>query len=172
MTQAKLASDAQPSGGELIHVPNTLKAKVGPRFGGIDPAAVAKAEAALKGLANQFTEWLNDEVRKLEEARANIAAQGMNAETAERLYVCAHDLKGLGGTYEFPLVTRLAGSLCKLMDEEGQRATAPMFLVDAHISAIKAVVRDSIRDERHPVGQALSTELETRVKEYLKGRGG
>jgi hypothetical protein len=164
--------DAPASGVEMIHVPNTLKLKVGGRFGGIDPIAVAKAEAALKGLAGQFAQWLQDEIEKLEAARAAITAQGMNAQTADNLYLHAHDLKGLGGTYEFPLVTRLAGSLCKMMDDESLRATVPMFLVDAHISAIKAAVRDNIRDDNHPVGKVLSNELENRVKEYLDQRGG
>ena len=118
---------AQDSSVEMIQVPNTLLRKVGPRFGGIDPSAVAKAEAALKNLSGQFSQWLNDELVKLEEARTAIKTQGMSAATADRLYVHAHDLKGLGTTYEFPLITRLAGSLCKLMDEPGVRATAPMF---------------------------------------------
>jgi hypothetical protein len=155
----------------MIHVPNTLQLKVGGRFGGIDASAVAKAEAALKGLAGQFGQWLQDEIDKLEAARAVISAKGMTAETAEVLYVHAHDLKGLGGTYEFPLVTRLAGSLCKMMDEQSARASAPMFLVDAHISAIKAAVRDNIRSTDHPIGKALTAELESRVKDYLIERG-
>ena len=172
MSQAKPAlSELPASGVEMIHVPNTLKLKVGNRFGGIDAGALAKAEAALKGLSGQFSQWLQDEIDKLDAARAAIAAKGMSAETAEVLYVHAHDLKGLGGTYEFPLVTRLAGSLCKMMDDRSARATAPMFLVDAHLSAIKAAVRDNIRDVDHPVGKALSTELESRVKDYLTERG-
>jgi hypothetical protein len=160
-----------PEGVEMIHVPNTLMAKVGGRFGGIDAGALAKAEAALKGLSGQFGQWLQDEIDKLEAARAAITVKGMTAQTAEVLYVHAHDLKGLGGTYEFPLVTRLAGSLCKMMDDQAARAGAPMFLVDAHISAIKAAVRDNIRDTDHPVGKALTTELESRVKDYLAERG-
>ena len=171
MSQAKPMSKLPASGVEMIHVPNTLKLKVGSRFGGIDAGAVAKAEAALKGLAGQFGQWLQDEIDNLEAARAVIAAKGMTAETAEVLYVHAHDLKALGGTYEFPLVTRLAGSLCKMMDEQSARATAPMFLVDAHISAIKAAVRDNIRDTDHPIGKALTTELESRVRDYLVEHG-
>ena len=32
--------------GQVIQVPNTLRMKVGGRFGGIDPAAIAKAAPA------------------------------------------------------------------------------------------------------------------------------
>lgn len=167
MSRANAASNQAAPAAEFIHVPNTLKAKVGSRFGGIDSAALAKAEAALKDLSSQFSQWLQDEIDKLEAARAAIDAGGMSPAAADNLYVRAHDLKGLGGTYEFPLITRLAGSLCKLIDQAPQRTAAPMFLVDAHIAAIKAAFRDNIRDETHPVGRALLTELQKRVTDYL-----
>jgi hypothetical protein len=156
------------SAAEVIQVPNMLKLKVGGR-GGIDMAAIAKAEAALKSLSGNFAQWLNDEIVKLEAARQEVRAQGLTAATVETLYLRAHDLKGLGATYEFPLITRLAGSLCKLIDDPATRLAAPMFLVDAHIDAIKACVRDDIKVDTHPVGKVLAAELEGRVAEYLAG---
>jgi hypothetical protein len=158
----------KPSSAQFIQPPNTLRLKVaGGRFGGIDPEAVAKAEAALKSLSSQFGQWLNDELVKLDNARAEITAKGYTPQTAEALYLRAHDLKGLGSTYEYPLVTRIAASLCKITDTEAARAKAPLFLIDAHIEAIKAAVRDEIRDEHHPVGKALAEELEGRVAEHV-----
>lgn len=158
----------KPSGAQFIQPPNTLRLKVGgSRFGGIDPAALAKAEAALANLSSQFDEWLNDELKKLDAARAEIQTHGYTNATAETLYLRAHDMKGLGGTYGYPLITRVAASLCKLTDEERVRMQAPVFLIDAHIDAIKAIVRDQIKDENHPVGTALSSELERKVTAHL-----
>src|ERR1700757_1538061 len=150
----------------MIQAPNTLRLKVGGRLGAIDPAAIAKAEAALKSLSGNFAEWLQDEVSKLEAARQRIRTEGLDAETAENLYLRAHDLKGLGATYEYPLVTRIAGSLCKLIDDPGKRASAPMHLVDAHIDAIKAAVKGGVQSDTHPMGRALVTELEQQVKDF------
>lgn len=153
---------------QVIQPTNTLRAKIGGRFGGIDPAAIAKAEAALKSLSGNFNEWLQDEITKLEAARQRIRAEGVNTETAEGLYLRAHDLKGLGGTYEYPLITRIAGSLCKLIDDPATRVEAPMFLVDAHIDAIKAAFRDEIRTDTHPVGRVLAEELEASVAKLVE----
>ncbi len=150
---------------QVIQAPNTLKLRMGSKFGGIDAAAIAKAEAALKSLSGNFSEWLQEEVTKLESARQTIRTDGLNVQTAETLYFRAHDLKGLGTTYEFPLVTRIAASLCKLIDDPDTRVDAPMFLVDAHIDAIRAAVRDDIKTDTHPVGKVLITELERRVAE-------
>jgi hypothetical protein len=150
----------------MIPPSNNLKLKIGGRLGGIDPAALAKAEAALKGLSSNFDQWMQDELVKLDAARERVRAEGYNAETAEALYFRAHDLKGLGTTYGYPLVTRIAASLCRLTDDPATRLKAPLFLVDAHIDAIKASVRGNVREVDHPVATVLLGELERRVKEY------
>jgi hypothetical protein len=109
---------------------------------------------------------MSDEIAKLDAARARITELGLNQETADQLYVHAHDLKGLGATYEFPLITRVAGSLCALMSEREQRPALPLPLIDAHIDAIRAIVRDDIRDPEHPVGHRLAAALEASVADY------
>ncbi len=120
-------------------------------------------------LAGQFSAWLDEEIAKLEAARTAVKTEGATVETVDTLFTRAHDLKGLGATYDFPIVTRMAGSVCKLLDDPVRRLAAPMFLVDAHIDAIKAAVRDNIRDDAHPVGKILAEELERRVAKHLKG---
>ena len=156
---------SQQNSGQMIQPNNSLRLKVGGgRLGAIDPAAIAKAEAALKSLASNFTQWLNDEITKLENARQTVKTDGVTVETMENLYLRAHDLKGLGTTYGYQLITRIAGSLCRLIDDKEKRATVPLELVDAHIDAIKAAVRDDIKSDEHPVGRVLVEELERRVK--------
>lgn len=143
--------------------PPSLRLKVGGRFGAIDPSAIAKAEAALKSLSGNFAQWLSEEVIKLDAARQRVRDEGVTAETMETLYLRAHDLKGLGTTYEFPLITRIGASLCRLIDDKDKRLSVPLPLVDAHIDAIKAAVRDSIKTDDHPVGRILIEELERKV---------
>lgn len=128
--------------------------------GGVDPDVVARAEAALKALSSQFSRWLQDEIDKLDAARAAVNLEGLTSPAGETLYTRAHDLKGLGGTYEFPIVTRAAGSLCRVIDSPQARAAAPLSLVDSHINAIKAMIRDGIKTDDHPIGQAMVMSLE------------
>jgi hypothetical protein len=156
---------SQQNSGQLIQPNNALRLKVGGgRLGAIDPSAIAKAEAALKSLSGNFSQWLNDEIVKLEAARAQVNDAGVTPETMESLYLRAHDLKGLGTTYGYQLITRIAGSLCRMIDDKEKRAAAPLELIDAHIDGIKAAVRDDIKSDEHPVGRVLVEELERRVK--------
>lgn len=154
---------SQENPAKVIPAPQGLRQKIGGRLGAIDPNAIAKAEAALKNLSSNFEQWLQEEMTKLEAARQGVRQEGPNSENLETLYLRAHDLKGLGTTYEFPLVTRLAGSLCRLLDDRENGSTPQMALVDAHIDAIRAAVRDNIRTDEHPLGKALAEELERRV---------
>lgn len=156
---------SQQNPSQVIPAPTTLRLKVGAgRLGSIDAAAIAKAEAALKSLSGNFDQWLQDEISKLEASRAQVKTAGVNAETMENLYLRAHDLKGLGTTYGYQLITRIAASLCRLIDDKDKRPSAPMGLVDAHIDAIKAAVREGMKGDDHPIGAALVQELERRVK--------
>ena len=156
---------------QIIQVPNTLRAKVGGRLGGIDADAIAKAEAALADLSEQFDDWLMDEIRKLEDVQNLIKTEGYTDAHSEQLFYRAHDLKGLGTTYGYPFITRVAGSLCKMLDEDEKRKLAPRKLVDAHLDTIRAIVRDQIKADNHPMGKILAETLEARVKEHLDSIG-
>jgi hypothetical protein len=150
-------------GVQFITPPNTLKAKLGGKLGGFDANAVARAQAALEAMSEKFGDWLADEVKRLEAAHAAARAPGAGEPELETLYFRAHDLKGLGVTYGTPLVSRIAASLCKLLDSKEARASAPHALLDAHVFAMRAVMRDSITTAEHPVGAMLIKELEAKV---------
>lgn len=152
---------------QVIQIPNTLRAKVGGKMGALDPATLAKAEEALSSLSGQFDNWLDEEVTKLEKAQETIRNEGLTEKNAEGLYFRCHDLKGLGTTYGYPLITRIAGSVCKMLDDDHIRMQSPRVLLDAHVDAIRAIVRGKIKDETHPVGVALAETLEARVKEHM-----
>jgi hypothetical protein len=154
---------------QVIRPPNDLRAKVGGGFSGINADAIAKAEEALKAMSSQFGQWLQDEIVKLDAAQAAVRSDGASTQTIEGVYFRAHDLKGLGTTYQYPLVTRLAGSLCRLLDDPAKRMSAPLVLIDAHIDAIRAVVRDEIQTDDHPTGRILAETLEARVAAHRAG---
>src|SRR5476651_1642252 len=88
---------------ELFMPPNMLKAKVGGGLGGMDMAAMKRAESAMDGLKNQFGDWIASDVRALIEARAAYA-KSPDADTRGALLRRAHDIKGQAPTFDFPLI--------------------------------------------------------------------
>jgi hypothetical protein len=53
---------------EIITPPNVLKAKVGGALPAVDQRAIARAEAALEKLSDQFNDWIGEELNRLIEA--------------------------------------------------------------------------------------------------------
>jgi len=130
-----------------------------------DADALARAEAALKSLSSEFEKWMGDEVVRLTAAR--LAARQTNyAEPAMlALYSSAHDIKGLGATYDYPLATLIAASLCKLIETPAgrDRARTRTAVVEAHVDAIRAAYSAQIKTNDHPVGRELLAELNRQV---------
>jgi hypothetical protein len=155
---------------QILQPNTTLRDRLGGRVPAFDAAALARAEAALKELSTQFQDWMDAEVVRLLGARDQVKAQGFADSTLEVLFGVAHDLKGLGTTYEYPIVTEIAGSLCRLTETPQARAFARSqpHLVDAHVDAIRAAVRSQIKTNDHPVGKALLTELTARIDAAIK----
>ncbi|MBV9418509.1 MAG: Hpt domain-containing protein [Alphaproteobacteria bacterium] len=151
---------------EIFMPPNVLKAKVGRVGGGIDMAAMKRAEAAMEALKVEFADWLAADVEKLSNCRDAYAAVA-NADTRDNLFRAAHDLKGQAETFGYPLIARMAASLAKLIDETNKSNSIPVVLVDAHVTAIRVAFRDKVKSTSDKVASVLATELEARVKEAL-----
>jgi hypothetical protein len=151
---------------EVFMPPNLLKAKVG-GSGGLDMSAIKRAEKAVEELRQEFADWIVEDVNRLAAARDAYNAN-RTADTLGTLYRASHDLKGQGTTFDFPLVARVAASLCKMSDVEDAGEKLPMSLIDAHVNAIKVIVRDNIKDPKNQMATALAAELERQVANYLK----
>ncbi|WP_440959535.1 Hpt domain-containing protein [Oceanicaulis sp. LC35] len=148
---------------EIINPPNMLKAKVGGKLPPADQAAIERAEMALGQIKHQFQDWLAEEVTKMEALMDSVSQDGLLGESGEMLFTSAHDLRGLGATYEFPIISRISGSLAKLIETKQRRSIAPIALVRAHAGAIRAALIQNIRSDEDPVGRQLAQELESQV---------
>lgn len=152
---------------EVITPPNMLKAKIGGALPALDQNAIARAEAALDKLSDQFGDWINEEVGRLSDAWAAYEKAPGTRQAKYELHRRSHDLKGLAPTYGYPLVGRICASLCKLTGDEHGDINAPVALLKAHVDAAKAAVSGKVMGADHPVGLALASELEAKTKQLI-----
>ena len=133
-----------------------------PVFG---PEAVARADETLKAMAGSMQQWIEADITQLQDLRLTAEAANWDAISVDALMGCAHDLKGLGATYGYPLVTQIAASLCRLTETEEGKAvvSGDPCLARAHVDALRAIVRGGIRTHDHPIGMALRQTLEAEV---------
>jgi hypothetical protein len=147
----------------IMHLPNMLALKIGPRFNTLSPTTLAKAEAALQKLVVLSDEWMRAEINGLCTAHQAFKASGLNPTALAQLALSAAGLKSQAAAHEFAIVGQVAGSLCDLLTHPKLKSVEGMLLVDAHIDAAKACVRHGIRALDHPLGKTLIETLITQV---------
>lgn len=124
---------------------------------GFDP--IARAEQAMKQLAVNFNLWMDEEVSELQKAWQTVSTDGMDENNLKELFRAAHDIKGQGQTMGFPIAGTIAGSLCDLLEAVTDPQFLPSALLQKHVQAITAVVKEDAREEDNVIGKALAKEL-------------
>jgi chemotaxis protein histidine kinase CheA len=143
----------------VLRPPNRLKDLATRKVGLRDKSeaeAITRAEHALELLSVEFDSWMHDEIETLEAARQ--AASEGDVTTLDALYRSSHDIRGQAATFGFPLAGEIADGLCTLLERMGHRSP-PQALVDRHVEAIRAIVRENVRSRDHALGVAIVQRL-------------
>jgi chemotaxis protein histidine kinase CheA len=154
---------------EVILPPNKLKKAVQKIKPGvkIDFDPVANAEAALAELAEDFTQWMDQECIRLDTARKAIRSAGVNQGTRDALFLAAHDIKGQAATFGFPLVMPVAESLCRLIEHTPDMSRLPISLIDQHVDAVRAITHKNTRGDSETNAAKLAEKLRHVTDEFL-----
>lgn len=130
----------------------------------ISSAVLERAEDAVRRLAAGYTEWVQADLARLDAAYAAIvAAPVCGPEHLETLLNAAHDIKGQGGSFGYPLMTRIGGSLCRYIERLDDPAAIDLALVDAHRQAMRAIVDNRMKGDDDPVGRQIADRLKALV---------
>ena len=92
----------------------------------------------------------------------------MNHEHLLEVARVSHNLKGMATTYGHPAVSRLASSLCTLL--ESGRANDQHALINLHVEACRAAYLEgkASNEGADQVAQSVCVALETQVKRTLE----
>jgi HPt (histidine-containing phosphotransfer) domain-containing protein len=155
---------------EVITPAHELRKVIGPGDSDDDP--VARAEAALAELSSEFGGWMDSECTRLEAARQDVKHSGFTQKTHETLFRAAHDIKGEASTFGFPAVAGIANSLCRLVEHTPEMQRIPLALIDQHVDAVRAVVREYARPDLLDIATALTRRLRDVTDEFLRRENG
>ena len=135
------------------------------RPGEADP--VACAEESLAQISNNFPAWMQDECERLDAARRKIKENGISKETRRELSFAANDVKGDSGMFGFPEVSQVADSLCRLLQHTPDRSNIPMVIIDQHVDAVRAIIREHAHADIASMAANLTSELRAVTDEFL-----
>lgn len=139
---------------------------------------LARAEAAVADLAKSYVTWASADVEKCSEHLAVARSAQPGADIPEgavddrmiavqALYTVAHNIKGQGTSFGFPLMTRLGDSLCRLTRNKRPVADSDLTVIQAHLDAMRLVLAQNIRGDGGVLGDKLAQRLEGMVTEIV-----
>jgi HPt (histidine-containing phosphotransfer) domain-containing protein len=172
MAQHRQDKDEKPSivnhgDHQIITPPDRLRKAIAPAFKNVHEETIARAEEALAQLSGEFAAWMSQECERLDKARCEMRDNGVTKATREALFHAAHDIKGEAATFGFPAVAAPAKSLCRLIEHTPDMQRLPIALIDQHVDAMRAIVREHTRPGIDQLADTLTRRLREVTDEFL-----
>ncbi|MDP6704698.1 MAG: Hpt domain-containing protein [Alphaproteobacteria bacterium] len=133
----------------------------------VDAEMVARAEAAVAALGDNFSEWLTADVATASQALETARSPETAASGLETLYTTAHNIKGYSGTFGYELATDIADSLCLLLKRAPGGGEAVLETAASHVKGLDLIVAHDIAGSGGPQGEALMAKLRAAVDRAL-----
>jgi hypothetical protein len=93
--------------------------------------------------------------------------RGNQEQNLAKINEVAHELRGQGGIFDYPLITDVGKSLYKTTKPTGHPPSKDrMKLIGAHIDTIRTVFKNKIVGDGGEIGTALLKEIAEAVKKY------
>jgi CheY-like chemotaxis protein len=168
---ASTMSKLKPSAKAFIfRLPNRLREKVAGLGRGdpiiIPPDLMQAAEQQLDRMEDDYSDWVRGSIKRLVEAHAKALDANSKGRIEQVIAInrLAHELRGQGSTFGYPLITVFGRSLyeCTLNVETAEDSL--LEFVKAHIDGISAVIREKIKGTGGELGNELVASLEVARK--------
>ncbi len=153
---------------QIINPPNTLQAKVSKVGGPSMDDIVADAKGALREIGGTYDTVVQADLRKINDALCvAMATPASAADSLKEIFSVSHNIKGQAASFDYPLLTAIAQSLCRFISANEAAALRDLDVVGAHARAMGTVVAHSIRGDGLEKGKKLLSVLDVAVENAL-----
>jgi hypothetical protein len=143
-----------------IFAPNTRFQSMARRRGGVArQQAVESAQAAIEEVKVGFDEWLERELRALIDLIASVRSGEADPDWVEAAQFHCNQLRDVGGTVGFDLLTFVANTLCTIFDGIKAGAEYNMESITCHLDALLLIRQKKYRHLRPDQVPELSSGL-------------
>ncbi|MBL8643030.1 MAG: phosphorelay protein [Rhodospirillaceae bacterium] len=132
----------------------------------IDPSLVGAAEAKIVGMKGDYLKWVGGDLDKLSEL-CDVALKDKPNRAAhiERLYDKTVEIKGQGGSFNYPLMTTVGSQLCRFIEIQGNDLDDPrMEIVKLHVETLRLVIAQKMEGDGGAMGPKLLAGLGLAIK--------
>lgn len=158
----------QKKGGkaEYITPPHTIRTKVS-GGGPLTSQMLKKAEEVVQQHAEKYIERAQDQVEALISVVRDAEAEtGDRTPIFEKIFLQAHDIRGLGSTFGYTLVTNIAASLCNFVETVEDYDDDVMEVLNAHVDALRGMIGNDVKGDGGPIGREILDGLTLAVAKH------
>lgn len=129
---------------------------------GIDPETLARAQAMIASMRDDYLTWAQEDLTALFAALDALDGNtGDPAATKAEVFRVAHDMKGQGGSFGFALITIVGNGLCRFLEKTGDPLTANQrATVRAHAESLRHILAERIEGDGGEAEAAMLDRLD------------
>ena len=167
----KVAKPSKPTEVWYFRLPNSLKEKAGGLGasgpGEIPANLIEEAEEQLQRASVEFSDWALGYLAKLSDLCTEALMQpGRREQHFEEINLLAHELRGQGGTFGYPLISIFGKMLYDVTGEGCREDDNAVEIVKAHIDTMRAVLREKIAGDGGKLGRELLKSLRAVIDKH------
>ena len=136
--------------------------------GSFDTTALETAQEQFEQMSEEYVDWVGGTFSELSQAIAETGEMVSEKRlmTWERIHRIAHELKGQGGTFGYPLISVVAKSLHECTRPKTPMGDNNVKILKAHADAMQAVIHNRIDGDGGTVGRDLLEGLRQAIAKH------
>jgi len=116
-------------------------------------------------LLEYYLDWTDDAIAEMDTLVA-AAKTAPSEDTNQKIYEISHNIKGMGTSFGFPLITEAGRSLCGYLRKRGEREL-DYTLVETHIKSFRLILSKRLMADGGTAGHDLVNRLNQLVDHVL-----
>ncbi len=163
--------DAIDKGIRYYSRPRNLRLKAGGNTE-FDAGRILKIQEELDSWSDDFVQWTVEYIENLKRllAAATNKAPEDRRRDFNRINSIAHELRGQGGIFGYPLVSSVAKSLFELTKDTLDRSDGCLHLIKNHTETLQIVLRDEVRGDGGAIGLKIVKAMRLANAKFLRER--
>jgi hypothetical protein len=149
---------------EYITPPHTIRTKVS-GGGPLTSDMLKRAEGVVQKHADKYIDRAQEQIEGLVEAMRDAQAGiGDGKKSFEKIFLQSHDIRGLGSTFGYTLVSDIAASLCNFVETVEEADDGVMSVMNAHVDALRGMIGNKVIGDGGPIGREIIEGLAQAVE--------
>ncbi|MEH6526204.1 MAG: hypothetical protein V7723_09035 [Sneathiella sp.] len=145
---------------EIHHAPDRLKTKVERDSGMPYDEIEERAEQNMENLVEKFLDGVSVSIKTIQKSWLALKENRGTCLDRNVVFDNCHDLKGMGGSFGFPLISFVGEKICLLTDEAIEVEALNLDLINAHIDILSWSAANRVGALNDPRSKMLLKALE------------